>query len=57
LEPETPETVAIEAKTVVQSEELVELDLVKVQKLLAMWQQELDRREEQDDEESLLMLL
>ena len=57
LEPETPDTVAIEAKTVVQSAEPESLDLVKVQKLLAMWQQELDRREEQDDEEALLMLL
>ena len=57
LEPETPETVAIEAKTVVQSDKLESIDLVKVQTLLAMWQAELDRREEQDDEESLLMLL
>lgn len=57
LEPETPDTVAIEAKTVVQSAELEALDLVKVQKLLSMWKAELDRREEQDDEEALLMLL
>ena len=57
LEPETPEPVAIEAKTVIQSGKLEDLDLEKVQKLLAMWQTELDRREEQDDEETLLMLL
>ena len=57
LEPETPEVIAIEAKTVVQSEKPESLDLVKVQKLLEMWQAEIDRREEQDDEEALLMLL
>ena len=56
LEPETPEVVAIEAKTVVESTELGDLDLAKVQKLLAMWQAELDRRE-QDDEEAILMLI
>ena len=57
LEPETPEVIAIEAKTVVQSAQPESLDLKRVQKLLALWQEELDRRQEQDDEEALLMLL
>jgi invasion protein IalB len=56
LEPETPEIISIEVKSVVESTELDALDIVKVQKLLDLWQDELNRRE-QDDEESLLMLL
>lgn len=57
LDPETPEIVANEAKTVVRLAKPESLDLAKVQKLIAMWQQELERRDEQDDEEALLMLL
>lgn len=57
LESQTPLVIANKAKTVVESEALAELDLIKVQKLLALWQDELNRRREQDDEESILMLL
>jgi hypothetical protein len=58
LEPHTTEAIAEEAKQVIQSAplDLIEQDLQKVKELLALWQSELDARE-QDDEEALLMLL
>ena len=57
LDQQTPEPIAKVVESVVQSTPIVDLDLEKVRKLLKLWQDELDRREEQDDEEALLMLL
>ena len=58
LEPITNTDIAIEVKNVIQSSSLEEItsDLSRVKTLLALWKQELDSRE-QDDEEALLMLL
>ena len=58
LEPITNTDIAIEVKNVIQSSSLEEItsDLNRVKALLALWKQELDSRE-QDDEEALLMLL
>jgi hypothetical protein len=58
LEPITNTDIAIEVKNVIQSSSLEEItsDLSRVKALLALWKQELDSRE-QDDEEALLMLL
>jgi hypothetical protein len=55
LDPETPEPVVIEAKSVVESTPLPDLDREKVQKLLKLWQDEVARREE-DDELVMMML-
>lgn len=55
LDPETPEPVVIEAKSVVESTPLPDLDRKKVQKLLKLWQDEISRREE-DDELVMMML-
>lgn len=58
LEPITNTDIAIEVNNVIQSSSLEEItsDLNRVKALLALWKQELDSRE-QDDEEALLMLL
>lgn len=57
LEPETTDAIAEEVKNVIQLTPIVDLDLSKVRKLLALWEQELNRREEDDDEEAILLLL
>lgn len=58
LEPITNTDIAMEVNNVIQSSSLEEItsDLNRVKALLALWKQELDSRE-QDDEEALLMLL
>lgn len=57
LEPETPEEVVIEAKQYVQEVSIPDMDLARVLHVLDMWEAEIERRAEQDDEEALMLLI